>query len=152
MIARIHRFCFSRTFLILLFLFVLVIRVVYPLADPPQDLSWSLGLFFDEGIYNHNARNQVLFGQWELDEWNDAYYSILSAWIKYLVFWIFGAGRVQMRLISVVFSMISLGFVYLASKESYGKTTAIIATLLLGTNYISIMYNTTFFTYPFSNI
>ena len=131
----------SRTFLIILFVSFFLLRAIYPLADPPKELSWSLGLFFDEGIYNHNARNQVLFGQWELDEWNDSYYSMASALIKYATFRLFGTGRMQMRLISVVFSWFSLLFVYLASKESYGKKTAILAVLLLGTNYIYIMYN-----------
>ncbi|HZX10278.1 MAG TPA: hypothetical protein VFG01_04960 [Acidobacteriota bacterium] len=62
---------------VFLFLFIVFLlnRIIYIHADPPQYLSESLGAFFDEGIYNHNARNLILFGQWKLDEWNDFYYS-----------------------------------------------------------------------------
>lgn len=126
--------------MLVLFLVFLATRVVYLSADPPKNLSWSLGLFFDEGIYNHNARNQILFGQWKLDEWNDFYYSAVSTAIKYGVLRIIGVGRAQIRLISVAYSMLSLLFVYWASKESYGYKTALIALFLFGTNYISTMY------------
>ncbi|PIE36105.1 hypothetical protein CSA56_01445 [candidate division KSB3 bacterium] len=134
-------FVFSRKFLLLLFLVFLLTRVVHLTADPPQDLSWSLGLFFDEGVYNHNARNQILFGEWKLDEWNDYYYSAISTWIKYYVLGLIGVGRSQIRLISIAYSMLSLLFVYLAAKESYGKKTGLIALLLFGTNYVSTMYS-----------
>jgi 4-amino-4-deoxy-L-arabinose transferase-like glycosyltransferase len=137
----IHQFLFSREFLFVLFSFFLATRLIHLLADPPKTLDFSLGLFFDEGIYNHNVRNQILFGQWKLDEWNDFYYSALSTWLKYLVFRLIGIGRAQIRLFSIAFSMVSLIFAYLASKESYGKRTGLIAVLLLGTNYIYLMFN-----------
>ena len=141
MIPRLCQLVNSRTFLLLLFLGFLLLRLVHLLADPPQNLSWSLGLFFDEGIYNHNARNKVLFGQWRLDEWNDFYYAPLSSLLKYWVFKFFGVGRIQMRLVSVVFSWFSLIFVYFGVKESYNKRTGFLAVLLLGINYIYLMYN-----------
>jgi len=134
------RVLFSRQVLLLVFLLFLAMRIVHLQADPPQDLSWSLGLFFDEGVYNHNVRNQFLFGEWKLDEWNDYYYSAISTWMKYQVLKIIGVGRAQIRLISIAYSMFSLLFVYLAAKESYGKTTGFIALLLFGTNYVSLMY------------
>ena len=94
-----------------------------------------------KGVYNHNARNQILFGQWKLDEWNDYYYSAISTWIKYQILKLIGVGRAQIRLISIVYSMLSLLFVYLAAKESYGSRTALIALLLFGSNYVSGMYS-----------
>ncbi|MFO7979663.1 MAG: glycosyltransferase family 39 protein [Candidatus Aminicenantes bacterium] len=127
---------------VFLFLFIifLLTRIIYIHADPPQYLSESLGAFFDEGIYNHNARNLILFGQWKLDEWNDFYYSAVSTWLKYLTFSIIGIGRAQIRLFSIFFSMLSLWFIYAAAKESYGQKTGLLALLLFGINFISIMY------------
>ncbi|MFW6139724.1 MAG: ArnT family glycosyltransferase [Acidobacteriota bacterium] len=127
---------------VLLFLFIvfLLTRIIHIHADPPQYLSESLGAFFDEGIYNHNARNLMLFGQWKLDEWNDFYYSAVSTWLKYLTFSIIGIGRAQIRLFSIFFSLLSLWFLYAAAKESYGQKTGILALLLFGINFISIMY------------
>ena len=141
MIKNATRFLFSRKVLFLLLCLFLVTRLVHISADPPQDLSWSLGVFFDEGVYNHNARNQILFGQWKLDEWNDYYYSAISTWIKYQILKVIGVGRAQIRLISIVYSMLSLLFVYLAAKESYGSRTALMALLLFGGNYVSGMYS-----------
>ena len=127
-----------------LFLFLFIVfmltRIIHIHADPPLYLSESLGTFFDEGIYNHNARNLILFGQWKLDEWNDFYYSAVSTWLKYLTFQIIGIGRAQIRLFSVFFSMLSLLFIYLSAKESYGEKTGLLALLLFGINFISIMY------------
>ena len=131
----------SRILLLALFASFLGLRLVHLLADPPQNLDWSLGLFFDEGIYNHNARNLLLFGQWKLDEWNDFYYSALSTWLKYGVFWLIGVGRAQIRLFSIAFSLLSLLFAYLTAKASYGKRTGLLAVLFLGANYIYLMFN-----------
>jgi 4-amino-4-deoxy-L-arabinose transferase-like glycosyltransferase len=127
---------------VFLFLFVvfLLTRIFHIYADPPQYLSESLGAFFDEGIYNHNARNLILFGQWKLDEWNDFYYSAVSTGLKYLTFYVIGIGRAQIRLFSIFFSMLSLWFIYAAAKESYGQKTGLLALLFFGINFISIMY------------
>jgi len=123
-----------------LFLVFLLTRIIHIQADPPQYLSESLGPFFDEGIYNHNARNFILFDQWKLDEWNDFYYSAVSTWLKYLTFHIIGIGRAQIRLFSIIFSMLSLWLIYAAAKESYGQKTGLLALLFFGMNFISIMY------------
>jgi 4-amino-4-deoxy-L-arabinose transferase-like glycosyltransferase len=125
---------------LILFIVFLLSRIIHIQADPPQYLSESLGPFFDEGIYNHNARNLILFGKWKLDEWNDFYYSAVSTWLKYLTFQFIGIGRAQIRLFSIFFSMISLLFIYCAAKESYGENTGILALLLFGINFISTMY------------
>ncbi len=126
-------------FLLLLVIFLLS-RIIHIHADPPLYLSESLGPFFDEGIYNHNVRNLILFGQWKLDEWNDFYYSAVSTWLKYLTFSLIGVGRAQIRLFSIFFSMLSLWFLYLSAKENYGRKTGLLALLLFGINFISIMY------------
>jgi 4-amino-4-deoxy-L-arabinose transferase-like glycosyltransferase len=56
---------------IVLWLLALNFRWVYPLADPPIDLSWSGGYFADEGFWTHDARNLILTGSYGDDEWHD---------------------------------------------------------------------------------
>ena len=58
---------------LIIFIVLFGLRLIHITADPPANLSWSGGLFFDEGALAHNARNKVLFGEWKLDEWNDFY-------------------------------------------------------------------------------
>ncbi len=135
------KFLISWQFALFLLLFFLGSRLAHLTADPPKDLCWSLGVFFDEGMYNHNARNLLRFGEWRLDEWNDYYYSAISTAIKYAVMRFIGAGRAQIRLISIAYSMVSLLFLYLAARESYGKATGTLALFFFGTNYLSTMYS-----------
>ena len=90
--ASFTAFCYSWKAALLILLLALAARTVHLTADPPKDLCWSLGVFFDEGVYNHNARNQLLFGEWRLDEWNDFYYSAVSTWVKYEVMRVIGVG------------------------------------------------------------
>ena len=55
-------------------LVALALRAVFPVSDPPW-LS-TIGItWHDEGVWAHNARNKVLFGQWQLDQWNPMYVS-----------------------------------------------------------------------------
>jgi 4-amino-4-deoxy-L-arabinose transferase-like glycosyltransferase len=127
--------------LVCLFLLLFALRAVYLTADPPVDLDWSGGLFFDEGMLVHGARNKVLFGTWNLDEWNDFYISPLLAYVKWGVFAALGVGIGQGRLIPLAFSMLTLLFFYLAMKESFGRRTAVLAVALLGLDYVFIMFN-----------
>jgi len=127
--------------LCLLFLFLFALRALHLPADPPVNLDWSGGIFFDEGMLVHGARNKVLFGAWDLDGWNDFYISPILAYIKWLVLSIAGVGIVQERLIPLFFSYLTLIFFYLTFKESFHRKTAVLAVFLLGFNYIFIMFN-----------
>lgn len=77
-------------------------------ADPDWRLDWNPGLLTDEAFYMHNARNQVLFGQSNLDEFNNAVLSPLVHWLHVWVFSHFGVGYVQGRLVSVVLGLLSI--------------------------------------------
>ncbi len=82
---------------------------VYSLdADPDWRLDWNPGLLTDEAFYMHNARNQVLFGQANLDEFNNAVISPLVHLLQVWVFSQFGVGYVQGRLVSVVLGLLSV--------------------------------------------
>jgi len=122
-------------------IFLCGLHLIHISADPPANLSWSGGLFFDEGALAHNARNKVLFGEWKLDEWNDFYYSPILTYIKWIVFAVFGVGLVQLRFVPIVFSCLALWGLYLALKVSLERSTAILSVFLLGFNYVYLMYN-----------
>ena len=127
--------------ILLLFVALIGLRVVHITADPPTDLSWSGGLFFDEGALAHNARNQVLFGQWKMDEWNDFYYSPVLAFVKWIIFAIFGVGMAQLRLVSLLFTAGTLGALYWACKVVQTRASAVLCMTLLGLNYVYLMYS-----------
>ncbi|MGH7264805.1 MAG: NBR1-Ig-like domain-containing protein [Candidatus Rokuibacteriota bacterium] len=119
---------------------LILLRAVNPRADAPYFLDWSGGLYFDEGAYTHNARNKLLFGEWRLDEWNNMYYSPLHNLLLYLVFSVAGIGYLQERSLAIVLSGASLVLFYLALRTAFGLATAVLGALLLGTNYLFVMF------------
>ncbi len=127
--------------ILLLLLFLISLRIIHLTADPPANLDWSGGVFFDEGMLAHGARNKILFGRWDLDEWNDFYISPILAYVKWLVFYMAGVGIAQVRLVPLFFSSLSLIFFYLTFKESFDRKVASLALFLLGFNYLFLMFN-----------
>lgn len=127
--------------LAIVLLFAIGLRLYSPQADPPPDLSWSGGLWFDEGNQCHNARSKILFNEWFPDEWNDHFYAPILSYIKYAWFKIAGVGLLQERLISHFFAILTLIFYYFIAKKTFSYPFSILALFLLGINYITIMYN-----------
>ena len=125
---------------LLLFLSLAAMRLAFLSADPPEDLSASGGIYFDEGNQCHNARNKVLFGRWSMDEWNDVLYSPVLTMIKYGTFKLFGVGLAQERLVSVGFALASLLVFYLLLLHDFKPATALVGLLIFGVNYLLAMY------------
>ena len=55
---------------------------LFPTADPPWHAQVGI-TWHDEGVWAHNARNKVLFGQWQLDQWNPMYVSPVFTGLEY---------------------------------------------------------------------
>jgi 4-amino-4-deoxy-L-arabinose transferase-like glycosyltransferase len=91
---------------LLLLLLAVGFRILQIQADPPDDFSWSGGYFADEGFWSHNARNAVLFGNPVQDEWDARIISPIFARLQQCIFWVFGAGLLQVRLIGILSSLI----------------------------------------------
>ncbi len=125
----------------LLFIILFALRIINIEADAPVKLSSSRAPFTDEGFYAHNARNQILFGNWILDEWNPIYSLPLFTVVDYIGFSLFGVGLVQIRFMSVLFSILTLLFLYFLVMQSWDRKVATLSLLFLGLNYISLMYN-----------
>ncbi|MFO7867135.1 MAG: glycosyltransferase family 39 protein [Candidatus Aminicenantes bacterium] len=115
-------------------------RIVHLGADPPHDLSRSMGYMSDPGGYVFNARNKVVFGEWEMDMWNIMHISPLPHYLTYLSFRVFGTGIAQMNLIPVIFSILILITTFLIFQKK-GTAAAVTAVFLLGINYQLTMFS-----------
>ena len=65
---------------------LLCIRLFLLTADPPYDLSTSGGPYGDPGGYSFNARNMVLYGTWEVDDYNMMFMSIPPHLLTFISF------------------------------------------------------------------
>jgi len=120
---------------------VVVLRIVDIGADAWKDLDWGTGIWTDEGFYAHNARNQVLFGKAEQDGFNNYNLSPVLHAIQVIVFTQFGVGLVQARLISIIASLLTCGFLYAGVRLDFGKRAAGLSLMLLGLESSFILYN-----------
>ena len=87
----------STAVLWLIAILCVILRVVALSSDAYPRLSWSSGLLTDEAYYLHNARNVVMFGDAQQDEWNNALIMPTLHVVQVGVFRTFGVGIVQAR-------------------------------------------------------
>lgn len=127
--------------LAVILLFSLYLRFNHLNADPPLNLSWSLGPFTDEGHVTINARNKLFFGEWRLDDFFRMGISSLVTFLTYLVFKIFGYGFAQARCIPILFSLSTLFLLFLVIKREKMTKYALLSVLLLGFNFVYLMHN-----------
>jgi len=132
----------SLILLLLLFAVLFGMRFIHLGADPPDDWTQtSLGYMSDPGGYAHNSRNRVLFGRWEVDNWNRMYASIIPHIPNYIIFALFGPGVAQMNAVPALFSCLLLVFFFLILQRTYDRTLALIGTALLGFNTIFTVFS-----------
>ncbi|HJZ12363.1 MAG TPA: hypothetical protein VJ521_09440, partial [Acidobacteriota bacterium] len=109
--------------------------MVHLQADPPADLSWSGGDFADEGFWSHNARNEVLFGEPVQNEWDARIVSPLFARLQTLIFHLFGAGLIQVRLIGLLSSVLVTVCCFLILLREFESRIAFSIAALVSLNY-----------------
>jgi hypothetical protein len=88
----------------------LSVRCLFPLADPPADLSWSGGYYADEGFWVHNARNETLFESPVSDQWNNKIVSPTTHFPVKLLFHFLGANLLTVRLWGMILAILTLFF------------------------------------------
>lgn len=123
------------------FLLLFAVRFIHLSADPPYDLSTSGGPYGDPGGYSFNARNKLLFGAYEVDNYNMMYMSYLPHLATMWVFKVFGIGYAQMNLVPVFFSCLILIVFFFLLKERFNEILALVGTALLGMNYLFLMFS-----------
>jgi hypothetical protein len=131
-------FSLLTAFLLALLLFI---RLFLLTADPPYDLSTSGGPYGDPGGYSFNARNKVLYGTWEVDDYNMMYLSFPPHIMTFLSFKLLGVGLAQQNLVPVLFSLGSLLLFFLILRSRFSHAWALGGTSLLGFNYLFLMYS-----------
>jgi Dolichyl-phosphate-mannose-protein mannosyltransferase len=124
----------------LLFALFIGIRFLFLDADPPEQLNWAWGEWVDAGSYSYNARNKVLFGTWELDDWNLMWVSPIPHWCTYAVFRLFGVGFWQNNLVPALFSNATVIVFFYLLRQWYPIFFVYLGTTLLGLNYLLITY------------
>lgn len=137
----ISEFFLNHWYVIFVLILIAAIRFIHLEADPPISLSPSGGLFGDEAALAHNARNKVLFGMWITDEWNPFIYNPILTVLEYSSFLAFGVGLIQIRIVNILAVLFSFYLLFISLKESAGKRVALFSIVLLGFNYIFLMYN-----------
>ena len=125
--------------LILGFLLVagLILLRLIPLdADTPAGISWSAGLYVDEGYKTLSPRNLILFGT---THWNDAdtyrgwmERSPLTQWSYYAGFKLFGVNITSARLATVFYMALLLCFYAVALRDRYRPWIYLTGLLALG--------------------
>jgi len=130
--------------LALLLIIAAMFRLQHIKADPPDILpriSGSAGIYFDEGIYCHNARNKILFGQWITDEWNPLVYNAPLTLIYYLGFRLFGVSIVTVKAINILFGLLGIILFHAGLRRGLGSGPALALTTLFAFDFYGLMYN-----------
>jgi 4-amino-4-deoxy-L-arabinose transferase-like glycosyltransferase len=122
-----------------------VIRTIYLSADPPAaEISPYVSAFHnDEGWYVHNAVNRVLFGKWELGNYNLYLYTPGYTLMQWVAFYLFGVSPATARGINVLLSLLSIFLVWASLKGVVENRIRLWAMAFCGFNFIFTMYNRT---------
>jgi len=128
--------------LLLFLLFLLIsaaVRVIYPSADAPFDISWSQGPSTDPAYYLSPVVDFARGGAFKAisSSWNTPGYSIL-----YLpAFLLFGVGFIQANLTTALLSFIAFFFFFLILKRIGDEKTLLFACLFWALTYMWAMFN-----------
>ncbi|VAW54783.1 hypothetical protein MNBD_GAMMA06-603 [hydrothermal vent metagenome] len=115
-------------FIIILTIFIcaIALRGIHINADTPSGLSWSAGLYVDEGYKTLSPRNLILFGK---THWHaaDTYpgwmnYSPITQWSVYAAFKNFGISISSARLVPIIyFSLFILLYIFFMFRRHSSK-------------------------------
>jgi len=120
------------------------LRLQHIKADPPDlipAISGSAGVYFDEGIYCHNARNKLLFGRWITDEWNPVVYNAPLTLLYFLAFKMFGVSIVTVKALSILFGLCGIMLFFVGLRTYLGPPHALGLTALFALDFYGMMYN-----------
>lgn len=121
-----------------------ILRLQRIKADPPPlfvHLTQSAGVYFDEGMYCHNARNKILFGTWVMDDWNPLLYNAILTGIYYAGFKLFGITIVTVKVTSILFGLLGIAFLYLAIRRYLSESSSLGIAFLFAIDYYWTMHN-----------
>ncbi|UCB51848.1 MAG: tetratricopeptide repeat protein [Candidatus Zixiibacteriota bacterium] len=135
----------SKAFEIVLFCVIIGLAflsgVLFLSADPPA-ISWSQDVATDPPQYTYFARNQVMWGDWDLFGHNrfPFFYKSFTSAVSLIVFSVFGLGRFQANLVAVILSLLTMVFLFLALRKVFSVRAAFLSLFFLGMNFVFLMY------------
>ncbi len=124
-------------------LLAFVSRSVFIEADAPLNLTWSSSTFSDSESRAVEARNLALFGQiYPIDcDLPKTFMSPVMTGLLYPVFSLFGVGVIQLRLVSVIFSVLSIALLYFLAKSFSGQKVAFLSAFFLALSFPAMMFD-----------
>jgi hypothetical protein len=117
------------------------LRLNHLTADPPFNLSYSLGPFTDEGAIAISARNKLFWGSWKMDDFFRMSISSLLSFIYFIIFRIAGTGFAQIRIVPIAASLGTIFLVFSILKKEGNIKAAIFSSLFLSFSYFYVMHN-----------
>ncbi|KPL02904.1 MAG: hypothetical protein AMJ90_04550 [candidate division Zixibacteria bacterium SM23_73_2] len=129
------------TLFLLVIILALFLRLNHLSSDPALNLSWSMGPFTDEGHVVSDARDKLFFGGWNLDDFFRMGVSGLVTVLTFIVFKLFGSGFAQARLVPILFSLLSILFVFIVLKKEHNSKFAFLGSFFLAFCYVYLMHN-----------
>jgi hypothetical protein len=108
----------------------LVLRIVWPLADPADRYSWSNGIYTDPPTMVHAARNAILHGEWVTDYNRDLWIYPLMNGLTWLFYLPFGVGRLPTVVLSALLGTAMVGVLAWGLYRSAGPRVAILGAVL----------------------
>ena len=92
------------------------------------------GLETDEGWWSIPAKNYILNGDWTFSGMPHFFHSPVFSFLTAFVFKIFGIGSVQARMISIIFGLFTIYFVFLIGRKLYNDKLGLLASFFYGIN------------------
>jgi hypothetical protein len=127
----------------ILLIYILFARFYALEADVPTSLTNFQAPSTDPPVYTSYARNIVLHG--DAQPYGPERYILfvysLPTLLSSVLFKIAGTGRLQSNLYASLMNIIALAFFFLMLYRSRLKRFALIGTILLGVNFVFLMYN-----------
>lgn len=117
------------------------LRIIALDSDPPGWLSWSAGIYTDEGMYAADARSEALFGHWTRGEFHGAMLSPALYAVQLAAFRRFGAQIVTARAISAASGLLTIALLWIALRFASGERAAWIGATLLAIATPFALYN-----------
>ena len=128
------------THFVALLLVAFALRILWPLADPPDRLSWSNGEITDPPAIVHAARNAVLFGEWQRDESKDfVFYPLLNV-VTAGAFALFGTNRLVLQVLSALFGTGAIAAIAWALRRA-GTPAQFLAPALVAVSFWIAMFS-----------
>ena len=124
-----------------------VVRLVALKADPPP--SMTSAFVSDEAWWAHNARNQVLFGKWVLDDFNQGFFAApLHTAMVWLSFKLGGVSLEQTRMVSAFCGLTTIALLGVMLTRELGRWSGLAGMLVLGFDFFTVSYDRVGFVEP----